>query len=103
MNWRRLSSILALSQNPRTMPCSQNIHLTSLGKIKFDNRGEDEPCSLQPGPASSYPNTYLGGNQKQMRYHGCVFQQCSEDLENLVLVAMACEQKFYTVTHACKK
>lgn len=98
-------------QHPSTEPEPQNdalltkhIHLTSLGKTKCDNSGKDEPFSLQPDdPTSSHPKTYLWGHQKQMCYHSPVFQQCLEDLENLVLVAMACEQKFYTVTHDCKK
>lgn len=98
-------------QHPSTEPKPQNdalltkhIHLSSLGKTKCDNRGEDEPCSLQPDdPGSSHPKTYLWGHQKQMCYHGPVFQPHLEDLENLILVAMACEQKFYTVTHVCKK
>lgn len=98
-------------QHPSTEPESQNdalltkhIHLSSLGKTKCDSRGEDEPCSLQPDdPVRRHPKTYLWGHQKQMCYHGSVFQQHSEHLENLVLVAMACEQQFHTVTYVCKK
>lgn len=83
---------------------TKHIHLSSLGKTKCDNRSEDEPCSLQPDdPARSHSKTYLWGHQKQMCYHGPVFQPHLEDLENLALVAMAYEQKFYTVTHVCKK